>query len=212
MSAHPSVSVLLTTYNRERYVAEAIESVLAQTFEDFELIVSDDGLQHYRLARWKTGTHDINYRRFFAIDSLVGLRVERPEVFHAAHAVLADRELTLGCAFDVPGSPAVGGKAGSLTIGSDPAAAASCDVLIDFTRPEGTLANLKYARAMVIGDGADHGRAGRARPGLGAAPGWASWGAASGADVAARRRGRWGRCACGVIAVCGCADGDRCGL
>src|SRR3954469_22732147 len=42
MSAHPSVSVLLTTYNRERYVAEAIESVLAQTFEDFELIVSDD--------------------------------------------------------------------------------------------------------------------------------------------------------------------------
>ena len=66
-------------------------------------------------------------------------------------AVLADRELTLGCAFDVPGSPAVGGKAGSITIGADSAAAASCDVLIDFTRPEGTLTNLKYARAMVIG-------------------------------------------------------------
>jgi len=66
-------------------------------------------------------------------------------------AVLADRELTLGCAFDVPGSPAVGSKAGSITIGADPASAASCDVLIDFTRPEGTLANLKHARAMVIG-------------------------------------------------------------
>ena len=66
-------------------------------------------------------------------------------------ALLADRELTLGCAFDVPGSPAVGTKAGAVTIGADPAAAASCDVLIDFTRPEGTLANLKHARAMVIG-------------------------------------------------------------
>ena len=66
-------------------------------------------------------------------------------------AVLADRSLELGCAFDAPGTPAVGSKAGSLTIGADPAQAAGCDVLIDFTRPEGTLANLKHARAMVIG-------------------------------------------------------------
>jgi len=66
-------------------------------------------------------------------------------------AVLADRELELGCAFDVAGSPAVGSKAGPVTIGADPAAAGQCDVLIDFTRPEGTLANLKHARAMVIG-------------------------------------------------------------
>ena len=51
-------------------------------------------------------------------------------------ALLADRELTLGCAFDVPGSPAVGTKAGAVTIGADSAAAASCDVLIDFTSPE----------------------------------------------------------------------------
>ena len=66
-------------------------------------------------------------------------------------AVLADGELELGCAFDVPGSPAAGTKAGAIRIGADPAQAASCDVLIDFTRPEGTLANLKHARAMVIG-------------------------------------------------------------
>jgi 4-hydroxy-tetrahydrodipicolinate reductase len=66
-------------------------------------------------------------------------------------AVLADRELELGCAFEVPGSPAAGTKAGAIRIGADPAQAASCDVLIDFTRPEGTLANLRHARAMVIG-------------------------------------------------------------
>jgi glycosyltransferase involved in cell wall biosynthesis len=38
----PLVSVLMTAYNREKYIAEAIESVLAQTFRDFELIVVDD--------------------------------------------------------------------------------------------------------------------------------------------------------------------------
>jgi glycosyltransferase involved in cell wall biosynthesis len=38
----PCISVLLTSYNREAFVAEAIESVLAQTWTDFELIVSDD--------------------------------------------------------------------------------------------------------------------------------------------------------------------------
>lgn len=38
----PVVSVLMTVYNRERYLAAAIESVLNQTFRDFELIVVDD--------------------------------------------------------------------------------------------------------------------------------------------------------------------------
>jgi glycosyltransferase involved in cell wall biosynthesis len=43
MSDTPTVSVLMTIYNRERYVAQAIESVLASTFRDFELVVVDDG-------------------------------------------------------------------------------------------------------------------------------------------------------------------------
>jgi glycosyltransferase involved in cell wall biosynthesis len=38
----PSVSVLMTAYNRERYIAEAIESVLASTWKNFELIIVDD--------------------------------------------------------------------------------------------------------------------------------------------------------------------------
>lgn len=38
----PLVSVLMTSYNREQYIAQAIESVLASTIKDFELIISDD--------------------------------------------------------------------------------------------------------------------------------------------------------------------------
>ena len=38
----PLVSVLMTAYNRELYIAEAIESVLAQTYTNFELIIVDD--------------------------------------------------------------------------------------------------------------------------------------------------------------------------
>lgn len=39
----PKISVLMSCYNHERYVAVAIESVLAQTYQDFELIVVDNG-------------------------------------------------------------------------------------------------------------------------------------------------------------------------
>jgi hypothetical protein len=38
----PTVSVLLTSYNRERYIAASIESVLAQTFTDYELLITDN--------------------------------------------------------------------------------------------------------------------------------------------------------------------------
>jgi glycosyltransferase involved in cell wall biosynthesis len=38
----PAVTVLMTAYNREAFIGDAIESVLAQTWEDFELVIADD--------------------------------------------------------------------------------------------------------------------------------------------------------------------------
>lgn len=43
MMNHPRVSVVMATHNGAQYIAEAIQSVLNQTFSDFELIVIDDG-------------------------------------------------------------------------------------------------------------------------------------------------------------------------
>jgi 4-hydroxy-tetrahydrodipicolinate reductase len=70
-------------------------------------------------------------------------------------AVLADRELRLAAALDVPGSPALGRPAGPVKVGSDFGTLSAADVLIDFTRPEGTLSHLdaclQQGKAMVIG-------------------------------------------------------------
>jgi (1->4)-alpha-D-glucan 1-alpha-D-glucosylmutase len=45
--------------------------------------------QHYRLAYWRVASDEINYRRFFEITDLAGLRIEDPEVFEATHALAA---------------------------------------------------------------------------------------------------------------------------
>jgi glycosyltransferase involved in cell wall biosynthesis len=43
MQEKPLVSILMTAYNREKYIAEAIESVMASTYQNWELIIVDDG-------------------------------------------------------------------------------------------------------------------------------------------------------------------------
>jgi len=70
-------------------------------------------------------------------------------------AVLMDCGFELAVALDAAGSPALGQAAGGVKVGADLGALAGADVLIDFTRPEGTLAHLeacqKHGKAMVIG-------------------------------------------------------------
>jgi (1->4)-alpha-D-glucan 1-alpha-D-glucosylmutase len=44
--------------------------------------------QHYKLGHWRLASSDINYRRFFDVNSLAGLRVEDAETFDAAHRLV----------------------------------------------------------------------------------------------------------------------------
>ena len=39
---HPKISVILTSYNHAKYIVEAIDSALNQSFKNFELIIVDD--------------------------------------------------------------------------------------------------------------------------------------------------------------------------
>ncbi|HEY4345423.1 MAG TPA: malto-oligosyltrehalose synthase [Parvibaculum sp.] len=45
-------------------------------------------VQHYRLAWWRTAADEINWRRFFDITDLAGLRIEQRNVFEATHALM----------------------------------------------------------------------------------------------------------------------------
>src|ERR1700749_3207843 len=44
--------------------------------------------QHYRLGHWRLASSDINYRRFFDVNTLAGLRVEEASTFEAAHRLV----------------------------------------------------------------------------------------------------------------------------
>ena len=44
MSDHPKISIISTVYNTGPYLRPAVESILAQTFTDFELLLVDDGV------------------------------------------------------------------------------------------------------------------------------------------------------------------------
>ncbi len=54
----------------------------------FELLDCLLNEQAYRLAYWQVGLEVINYRRFFSINDLIGIRVEDPRVFEATHDLL----------------------------------------------------------------------------------------------------------------------------
>jgi (1->4)-alpha-D-glucan 1-alpha-D-glucosylmutase len=46
--------------------------------------------QAYRLAYWRVASEEINYRRFFDINTMAAIRVELPEVFQATHELIFD--------------------------------------------------------------------------------------------------------------------------
>ena len=58
--------------------------------ESFDLLHQLLEAQPYRLAFWRVAADEINYRRFFDINDLAGLRMEESEVFQQTHALILD--------------------------------------------------------------------------------------------------------------------------
>jgi (1->4)-alpha-D-glucan 1-alpha-D-glucosylmutase len=79
---------------------EALERIngVEGTPQSFDRLHEMLELQPWRLAYWRVSTEEINYRRFFDINDLVGLRMENPRVFAATHCLirrmLARRDVT----------------------------------------------------------------------------------------------------------------------
>ena len=64
----PRVSVIIPTYNRGKFIQNAIQSVLDQTYENFEVIVVDDGSTDDTAAIIK-GMHDDRLNYIFQINN-----------------------------------------------------------------------------------------------------------------------------------------------
>jgi (1->4)-alpha-D-glucan 1-alpha-D-glucosylmutase len=66
-------------------MAPLLERFDSRTADGFKRLHRLLEKQHYRLASWRTAADDINWRRFFDVNELGGLRVERSAVFEATH-------------------------------------------------------------------------------------------------------------------------------
>ena len=71
-------------------VAAALDASLAAVNAESDALDRLLEDQHYRLANWRASSRDLGYRRFFDINSLIGLRVEREEVFNATHRLILE--------------------------------------------------------------------------------------------------------------------------
>ncbi len=83
---------LWSTYSANAEVKAFIDEALIAASglpsvpESFDLLDRILDEQHYRIAYWRMAAEELNYRRFFDITDLIGVRVEDPEVFEARHS------------------------------------------------------------------------------------------------------------------------------
>ncbi len=75
----PKVSIILTSFNHEKYIQEAIDSVLNQTFTDFELIIWDDAstdnswylINQYSDSRIKAFRNEVSRRAGWGVNKAI---------------------------------------------------------------------------------------------------------------------------------------------
>ncbi|HET7482304.1 MAG TPA: malto-oligosyltrehalose synthase [Actinomycetota bacterium] len=71
-------------------ISSDVDAAIEAANKDVEVLHELLERQHYRLAYWKTAGQELNYRRFFAVNELVALRAENPDVFDHVHSLVLD--------------------------------------------------------------------------------------------------------------------------
>ncbi len=111
----PSVSIILTSYNHEKFIREAIDSVLNQTYTDFELIIWDDAstdtswdiIQSYKDPRIRAFRNEVNERKTINKALLSGHVSGRYVAIHHSDDVWEPTKLEKQVAF-LEGNPEYG--------------------------------------------------------------------------------------------------------
>ncbi len=75
-------------FNETPFIAELVDSELKAIANNPDRLDAFLEQQNYRLAYWQTAKEELVYRRFFDVNTLVGLRVEVPQVFADTHALI----------------------------------------------------------------------------------------------------------------------------
>lgn len=74
----------------EKMVCEAMDRAVRELNADHDSLDEFLNSQNYRLSYWKTADQQLGYRRFFDVNSLIGLRMERAHVFEETHALILE--------------------------------------------------------------------------------------------------------------------------
>ena len=81
-------SLLERICREEKTVCDGIDRVVKELNANSDALDELLSQQHYRLAYWKTSDQQLGYRRFFDVNTLIGLRVEREYVFDETHSLI----------------------------------------------------------------------------------------------------------------------------
>ncbi|MBW4037576.1 MAG: malto-oligosyltrehalose synthase [Acidobacteria bacterium] len=74
--------------SEENNVCSSIDRVVREVNSNVDALDEFLSQQYYRLSYWKTADQQLGYRRFFDVNTLIGLRVEREFVFDETHALI----------------------------------------------------------------------------------------------------------------------------
>jgi (1->4)-alpha-D-glucan 1-alpha-D-glucosylmutase len=77
--------LLARAFAEEPSLAQAVDAAVAELNDNGQQLHELLEAQSYRLAWWRSAGRDLGYRRFFDINTLIGLRMEDEQVFHDTH-------------------------------------------------------------------------------------------------------------------------------